>query len=424
MEEPIQHTPEHPDASAGGQRGSWLKSPQTKLGQTGLIVLITLVNVIMPFSTDMYTPAIPTLPEYFNTTEPVVNLTLICFFVTMTFAMLVLGPISDQFGRKPIFVGSMALYTIASLLCAASTTIGMLIAARVLQAIGGGGALAVSMTLAKDCFIREKREKIIALFQILSVVGPVAAPLIGGFLLRFFDWHASFVLLGVLGAVSFVLTLLFDESLPEDERRAGGVTSTVEGLVTVARNRSFTTLLILVSVFSVPFMGYIAVGAYIYIDFFGTTAQEYTYFFAATSAVMMLGPILWIKASSHTTPRLFTYGVLAACLAASMGLLALGERSPFIFCALLMVFAIGMSALRPYTTNILLSQQERDTGSASSLINFAFNVFGVLGMALAVLPWPNYVVGIGVLMATCALIAVAIWVFLLRSKTAHIKEFE
>ncbi|MBQ9069649.1 MAG: multidrug effflux MFS transporter [Eggerthellaceae bacterium] len=405
--------------------GGWLRMPQGKLGQTGLIVLITLVNIIMPFSTDMYTPAIPSLPEHFGTTEPVVNLTLIGFFVFMTFAMLVFGPLSDRFGRKPIFVGSMVIYTAGSLLCAVSGSIGMLIVSRIVQSIGAGGAVAVSTALVKDCFVEDKREKIIALLQVLGVVGPVASPLIGGFLLRFFSWHASFFVLGGLGAVSLLLTLLFEESLPEDERRQGGVMSTLGGLAEVGRNRAFMVFLITVGLFSVPFFAYIAVGSYIYIDFFGTSPQGYTYFFAATSAFMALGPVLWIRASSRgMTPRLFTHGVFALCLAAGAVLLGWGSTSVWVFCAALMLFCLAESAVRPYATNILLSQQERDTGSASSLINFVFNVMGVLGMALAVLPWPNYVVGIGVLMTACTALALLLWIWLLKSKSMHIKELE
>ncbi len=399
--------------------------PQGKLGQSGLIVLITLVNVIMPFSTDMYTPAIPSLPEYFNTTEPIVNLTLIGFFVFMTFSMLVCGPLSDRFGRKPVFAGSMAVYTAGSLLCAVAGSIGMLIFARIVQSIGAGGAVAVSTALVKDCFVEDKREKIIALLQVLGVVGPVASPLIGGFLLRFFSWHASFFVLGGLGAVSLLLTLLFEESLPVEERRAGGVLSTLGGLVEVGRNRAFMVFLVVVALFSVPFFAYIAVGSYVYIDFFGTSPQGYTYFFAATAAFMALGPVLWIRASDKgMTPRLFTHGVIALCLVAGLVLLGWGTASVWVFCAALMLFSFAESALRPYTTNILLSQQERDTGSASSLINFVFNVMGVLGMALAVLPWPNYVVGIGVLMTVCSGLALVLWVWLLRSKSMHIKELE
>ena len=90
-------------AKSATEKASWLRMPQTKLGQSGLIVLITLVNTIMPFTTDMYTPAIPSLPDYFGTSEAMVNLTLVGFFLFMTISVLFVGPLSDRFGRKPLF---------------------------------------------------------------------------------------------------------------------------------------------------------------------------------------------------------------------------------------------------------------------------------------------------------------------------------
>lgn len=96
-------------------------------------------------------------------------------------------------------------------------------------------------------------------------------------------------------------------------------------------------------------------------------------------------------------------------------MLAVGQAGPTLFCLVFLVFALCEAAIRPYSTNILLSQQEGDTGAASSLINFAHTAIGCLGMLVAVLPWPNYVVGVGVIIAASMAAALAGWVALLRS---------
>ena len=403
---------------------SWLSKPQHKLGQFGLIVFIILANTVIPLSIDMYTPAVPSLPGYFNTSEQMVNYTLMGFFLFLTIASLLFGPISDRFGRKPLLVGSLVAYTGGSILCALASSIIALIGARLVQAVGAGALMAVSMALVKDCLIEKRREQMLSIIQVLSVVGPVIAPLIGGILLQFFDWHASFIVLAVFGAICLVLSLLFEESLPVEERSTGGIISTLGGLVKVGRNRAFLRLLTIIALFNVAFSAYLAVGSYIYVDIFGTTPQEYTYFFAVTAAFTALGPFIWMRARNKTTPRRFTHVMLALGLLAAVVLLVFGEVSVFVFCGALMLFATIQSAVRPYCINILLSQQEGDTGSASSLIGFVIGIFGAFGMGIIVAPWPNYIIGLGIIMLVCGLISCGLWILLLNSPRTHIKELE
>ena len=402
----------------------WLSKPQRRLGQAGLVAFIIIANTIIPFSIDMYTPAVPSLPGYFNTSEQMVNFTLMGFFLFLTISSLLFGPVSDRFGRKPVLVGSLVTYTAGGILCALSTSIVALIGARLVQALGAGALMAVSMALIKDCFVEDRREQMISIVQVLSVVGPVIAPLVGGILLQFFDWHASFIALALFGAVCLVFAVLFEESLDASERSTGGMLSTLGGLAKVGRNRAFMVLLLTVSLFNVAFSAYLAVASYIYVDFFGTTPQQYTYFFAVTAAFTALGPFIWMKARAHVTPRLFTHAMIGLAFVSAFALLFIGTSSVFAFCGSLILFATIQSALRPYTTNILLSQQRGDTGSASSLIGFMISMFGVVGMTVIVGPWPNYIFGIGAVMMICAALSCGLWIYLLRSPRIRIIELD
>ena len=406
------------------KNASWLIKPQRKLGQAGLSFFIILTCTIVPFSFDMYTPAVPSLPSYFDTTEQMVNLTLMGFLLVMTVASLLFGPVSDRIGRKPVLVGSLVVYTVGSIMCFLAPNIGLLVAARLVQALGAGALIAVSMALVKDCFAEERREQMIAIIQVLSVLGPVIAPLIGGFLLSFFNWRASFVALAILGLCCLVFAVLFDESLPVSERSTGGVGSTLSGLIKVGRNLTFTTLLVMIALYSVAFNAYLAVASYIYVDYFGTTPQGYTYFFAVTAAFTALGPIIWLKASKKVTPRAFTHVMIALGIVSALALLAFGTFSVFAFCGAFILFATIQSAIRPYTTNVLLSLQQSDTGAASSLINFAISIFGVIGMNVIMFDWPNYIFGIGAIMLVGSCLSLALWVLLLRSPNLHVKEFD
>lgn len=98
--------------------GEWLVVPQRRLRTGGLMALLAVSSFMTPLSLDMYTPAVPYMAGYFSTTPDMVNLTLSGFFVCFTLGMLVFGPVSDRFGRRPAFVASYMLYAVGSLVCA------------------------------------------------------------------------------------------------------------------------------------------------------------------------------------------------------------------------------------------------------------------------------------------------------------------
>ncbi len=405
---------------------TWLSASQPRLGTAGLVVLLALANAICPFSLDMYTPAVPLMPDQFGTTAATVNLTISGFYLFFAIGMLVFGPVCDRTGRKPVLVGGLATFVAGSLLCSVAWTIEALIAFRVIEALGAGAICAVSTAIVKDCFRPEKRTTLLSVLQILMVVGPVAAPLIGGVILRFSTWHATFVTLAVFGGVCLALSLLYRESLPVADRVQGGLANTFLRMGAVAKNRGFSILLIVASLFSVPFMAYVAVASYVYTGDFGISTQGYTYLFAATAAISALGPILYLRASkSAVSPRAFTHAVIVVSLAVAVALIAFAHASVWVFFACFVVFALAEASVRPYTTNILLGQHDRDAGSASALINFSVNIFGVLGMgAISLWQVDAYVEGLGVVMLSSMVLAAALWVYLLKSKSAHIKEFE
>lgn len=411
---PIMHTTtEHRTA----HMDDWLAEPQPRLGATGLLVLLVLGSLTAPLSLDMYTPSIPTMTAYFHTTDDIVNLTLVGYYLFMAVGLLAFGPLSDKFGRRPVLMAGTVAYCAASVACAMAPTIWVLVGARVVQALGSGAMNAVCTAMVKDAIKPAYRERMLAVVQIVFVVGPAGAPIIGASILSFTDWRGVFVALALVSGLQLVLVWALRETLPVSDRLTTSVPATLARLIQVAKNPVFMAFLLITSAWEIAYMGYVSVGSYIYIDFFGFSAFAFSLFFTAAALMGAVGPAAWIKLSAFVSRRNFTTVALVCSLAVGIGVLVVGKLSAFVFCGFFLIFVFFESAVRPYAVNALLAQQEADTGSAAALINCVRALVGVAGMFLVVAPvFPDYVDATGWMMTGGLGLALAGWAVYLHCR--------
>lgn len=394
------------------------QSPATKqvyLGNKGLIIFVAIMNMFIPLSTDMYLPALPNMSSYFGSSSAIINLTLSLFFLFYSIGILFWGPLSDKYGRKPILlVGSIA-YMICSIACALSTNVYFLIIARILQGIGAGGITSVSLAIIKDTFSNKKRESVLAVCQSISGLAPMIGPLIGGLILRFTSWRGAFWTLAVISIINLVLTLLFQETLKEEDRYKGTLLGSLGRLAVISKNKSFIVPAIIFALNSLSFLGYIAVSSYIYVDYFGLSAQEYTYFFSFNALVSISGPIIYVKLFRKMNKKIFATLILGVSAISGILVVTIGTLAPILFWLSFVFMSLCSTIIRPFSTNLLLDQQRSDTGSASSLINTLSTVMGSIGMTLASLSWGNVVIGLGTIIVICSSIALVGWNLFLKS---------
>ena len=404
-------------AAVPAAQDAWLQKPQRRLGRAGLLALLVCTSLAMPLSLDMYTPAVPHMVEHLATTEGMVNLTLVGYYLFFAVGLLVFGPMSDRIGRRPVLLAGLGIYAVASALCALAPTIEVLIAARVLQALGAGAADSMTNSVVKDAFREEKRQVALSFIQLMFILGPVIAPVLGAFVVSALSWRATFWVLAAVGIACFGLSLLFEETFAPEER-ASGRANTAGQFAEVLRDRGFSAFLAVFCLFNLGFMAYVAVASYIYVNFFGLSEMGYGLFFAATALFTTLGPFAWELFSRWMSARRFLELLVGVGFVSGACMLVIGQAGPVAFCVPMLVFAVCEAASRPLSVNILLSQHEEGTGASSSVINFVNTVAGALGMLVVHVPAPNYVVALGSTIAGCMGLALVGWFLLLRSGIA------
>ena len=388
---------------------------QKYLGKTGLMAFITLMNMFIPLSTDLYLPALPSMGMTFESNAAIINLTLSAFFFFYAFGMLIWGPLSDKFGRKPILIAGNLLYLVSSVLCAMAENVYWLIAARAFQGIGAGGVTSVSVAMIKDCFTGKNRESILAITQSMAALAPMLAPIIGVFIIQYVGWRGSFWTLALIAIVNLVLTLLYQETLKEDERNQGNIAAAMGRLFVVARNKSFFIPAVIFSLSAFPFMGYIAVSSYIYIDYFRVSELEYSYFFAANACISIAGPIIYVRFLSGCKKNTVALGAFGLSLLSGILVMTIGTFYPVAFLLSFIIMSLTGAAIRPFSTNILFDQLKGDTGSAVSLLGILFTVMGSGGMLAASIPWGNIVISLGAIMSLFAAMALVSWHIFMKS---------
>lgn len=394
-----------------------LNRPQKHLGMAGMIFFVIIADMCVPLSTDMYLPAMPTMTGHLTSaTDALVKSTVTVFFLFYALGMLIWGPLSDKYGRKKPLLAGLLLYSAATLLCGIAVNIYVLILGRILQGLGAASITAISYAMINDSFTGKTKETVLAIAQTLSGFGPVLAPVVGSWVLLFTSWRGVFFVLLGFGMIGIILTLLYEETVYEEERFRGSVFSTFGQLGVVLKNKAFTSIVAIYAILLLPLYAYLNLSSYIYVNQFGCTEQVYSYYHAAAALLSMVGPALYIKFLSDVNKNTFTIICFGGCVATGALMMTVGSMSPNIFCALIFSYYMLTNLLRPYSVNLILEQNKSDVGSASSLMNMANNALAVVGMLLASLTFTNMVFALGVITLIGTAIPLIAWVALMYSK--------
>lgn len=259
------------------------------------ILLLFPLVVAFAFGLDLYIPVVPKMVRMFNTTPEKVQLTLSVFMLVNGIGQLFAGPLSDHFGRKRLVLLSLLLFSLSSLFCAWSISIEMLIASRVLEALGSCGMIVCSFSIVRDLY--EGDNSAIALSYLKGSIGvsPLFAPLIGGFLISLFNWQAPFYALALFSFLSFIACLLFLHETHPHEKRIKIDSQLFMRYWQVLSNKTFYSFVLCSASGMSCFFTFFSVSPYLLIERLGVRMEDFGYYFGAIGLIYFCVSLLSSK---------------------------------------------------------------------------------------------------------------------------------
>ncbi len=390
-----------------------MTTTSTRPATSGLIpALLLLLTVFGPISMDLYLPALPALTGDLNAATSIAQLTVTACLVGLAVGQLAAGPVSDRHGRRGVLLFGIVAYIATSLLCAISPTVELLIIARFVQGLAGGVGIVVAQAAGRDIYAGAA---LIRFYGRLTVIGGFAAivgPLLGGVLNAFTDWRGLFVFLAGVGALILIATLLaFDETLPAQDRAAGGFGRTVHDFRTLLSDRVFLGAILNQGFLYAALFAYLAGATFVLQDIYGLSPLGYALAFGVNSAGFMVCGYLAGRVSERRSVRgTLGVGIVISTLGAA-GLLAAGMTAMPLIVVLVSLFllASGVAISSPSATTLALVGYPRIAGTASSLLGMVRFGFGGIAAPLVGVAGATSILPLGIVtVATTVLAAVAL----------------
>ena len=342
-----------------------------KAPRWALAILLAVLGMLGPFSIDTYIPAFSGIARSIGATPVEMQQTLSAYLFGFAFMNLFHGALSDSFGRRPVVLWGLAVFTLASLGCALSETIGQLVLFRALQGLSTGAGIVVSRAVIRDMFPPAEAQKVMSQVTIYFGVAPAIAPIVGGFLFVHAGWHSIFWFLVAVGVILFTANYkLLPETLHISQRQPFEVRHLMRGYRSLCSDPRF---LLLAFASGVPFNGmflYVLAAPAFLGDHLALAPTQFFWFFLLTIGGIMAGAWVSGRMAGKVPPkRQIRDGFLIMLLTSVVNVVANALFAPHAAWALwpIAFFAFGWALMVPVVTLLVLDLHPDRRGMASSL---------------------------------------------------------
>ncbi|MDT9693558.1 Bcr/CflA family multidrug efflux MFS transporter [Streptomyces sp. P9(2023)] len=415
--------PESGQPTKQGSKDHISAGPAASLRRASLLVTLVLggLTALPPLSMDMYLPALPEVTESLRSPAATVQLTLTACLAGMALGQLVVGPMSDKWGRRrPLLIG-MLVYVAATAVCAFAPTVDLLIAFRLLQGLAGAAGIVIARAVVRDLYDGVAMARFFSTLMLISGVAPIIAPLIGGQILRITDWRGVFHVLAVIGVLlTLVVWKWLAETLPPERRHQGGVGEALRTMRGLLADRVFTGYVLAGGLGFAALFAYISASPFVVQEIYGASPQTFSLLFGLNSiglvAVGQINGKLLVGRVSLDKALGWGLGVIVLAAVALLFMTSgvFGEPSLAAVAAGLFVLMSAMGLVLPNTNAQALMRTPHAAGSASALLGTSSFLIGAIASPLVGIAGEATAVPMAVVQLVCAVGALACFLGLCR----------
>lgn len=363
---------------------------------------------------DMYLPALPEVTDALDSPAATIQVTLTACLAGMALGQLVIGPMSDKWGRRRPLLFGMVVYVLATAICALAPTAELLIGFRLLQGLAGSAAVVIARAVVRDLYDGVEMARFFSTLMLISGVAPVVAPLIGGQVLRFSDWRGVFVVLTAVGALlTLVVWRSLGETLPPEQRQTGGVGSALRTMRGLLADRVFAGYTLAGGFAFATLFSYISASPFVVQEIYGASPQAFSLLFGLNSVgLIAAGQVNGKLLVGRVRLDKVLAGGIAVITAASVALLLMaagvfGEVGLVPIAAALFVLMSAMGVVLPNTNALALMRTPHAAGSASALLGTSSFLVGAIASPLVGIAGEGTAVPMAVVQLVCSLLAAA-----------------
>jgi MFS transporter, DHA1 family, multidrug resistance protein len=410
-----------PQPALSGGKVKQQAAPVTGGRYAQLVLILGSLSAFGPLSIDMYLPSLPSLSRDLGASASAAQLTLSACLLGLALGQVIAGPLSDTLGRRrPLLVGLVA-YILASLLCVVAPSISILIGLRLVQGTAGAAGIVIARAIVRDRYSGIAAARFFSILMLVSGIAPIAAPVIGGLLLRFTSWRGVFIILALLVTLMLLAVITgLGETLPPERRQSGELRTTLATFRHLLTDRLFVGYALSCGLSFAAMFSYISGSPFVIQDIYGLSPQAFSLIFGTNAlGIAIMGQVSG-RLVGRVSPRRLLAGALTAVALGSVALLVvviahigLGGILPALF-----VVVASQGMVLPNATALALADHPRTAGSASALLGVLQFALGATIAPLVGVAGPTTALPMAVVIAALGISALTTFLLLGRSGAA------
>lgn len=383
----------------------------------GLALLLGLFSTLGPFTIDMYLPAFPEIAHNFNTSASLVQFSLTACLLGLGIGQLVMGSLSDVYGRRNPLLISMAVYIISSLACAFAPNIGLLILFRFAQGFSASAGIVISRAIARDLYSGHELTKFFSLLLLVGNLGPLAAPIAGSGILSFTTWIGVFIALSLLGIYLWAMTKWrLKETLPMERREKPNFANQLRSYGMLLRDRQFVGYMLAQGIMIAGVFAYVSGTPFIYQNIYGVTPAVFALLFGSNGISLIIGSQLVGRMAHRISEQAFLLFGLWVALSASIVVLVVAVFHGPLFALVIPLFffvcSIGITSTAAFP--LAMERQANMAGSAAALLGVIPFLLGAVVAPMVGIAGENTAVPLGLIILTTSTAAMLAYFGLVR----------